>query len=116
MKPLTSEWTIKAEGDYATAEREYQAEPPNYDAVAFHCQQCVEKYLKARLVEAEITFPKIHDLTAILDLTIPLEPEWNELRVGLNSLTSLGIEVRYPGTIADKQDAEEALAVAKRVR
>ncbi|NJL91504.1 MAG: HEPN domain-containing protein [Coleofasciculaceae cyanobacterium SM2_1_6] len=27
---------------------------PNYDAVCFHAQQCFERYLKARLQEAEI--------------------------------------------------------------
>jgi hypothetical protein len=50
MKPITQEWISKAEGDFATAQRELQAqEMPNYDAVCFHCQQCIEKYLKAYL-------------------------------------------------------------------
>jgi HEPN domain-containing protein len=50
MKPITSEWVIKAEGDFATAERELRAtDNLNYDAVCFHAQQCAEKYLKARL-------------------------------------------------------------------
>jgi len=74
MKPLTSEWIRKAEGDFATAEREYLAESPNYDAVAFHSQQCAEKYLKARLVEVDIPFPKTHDLSVILDLILAVEP------------------------------------------
>jgi HEPN domain-containing protein len=43
MKPLTQEWVKKAEGDFATAERELRARKnPNYDAVCFHAQQCVE--------------------------------------------------------------------------
>jgi HEPN domain-containing protein len=50
MKPLTREWIDKAEGDFATARREIRIrKAPNYDAVCFHAQQCVEKYLKARL-------------------------------------------------------------------
>ncbi|MDZ4658120.1 MAG: HEPN domain-containing protein [Bythopirellula sp.] len=116
MKPLTSEWIRKAEGDFATAEREYLAESPNYDAVAFHSQQCAEKYLKARLVEVDIPFPKTHDLSVILDLILAVEPTWSELRSSLNALTSLGIEVRYPGMFADKEDADEALKVARNVR
>jgi len=63
MKPLTREWIDKAEGDYASAQRELRARKlPNYDAACFHAQQCVEKYIKTRLQEADIAFPKIHDL------------------------------------------------------
>jgi HEPN domain-containing protein len=50
MKPLTSEWVEKAEGDFATAKREIRVrKTPNFDAVCFHAQQCAEKYLKALL-------------------------------------------------------------------
>ena len=42
--------------------------------VCFHCQQSVEKYLKARLEEAAISFPKTHDLENLLMLLLPLEP------------------------------------------
>jgi HEPN domain-containing protein len=68
MKPLTAEWVAKAEGDFATACREAAvADGPNWDAVCFHAEQCAEKYLKARLVEAGVSFPKTHDLTVLLD-------------------------------------------------
>jgi HEPN domain-containing protein len=70
MTPLTQEWANKAEGDFATASRELRSrKSPNYDAVCFHAQQCLEKYLKARLQEAGIVFPKTHDLVASLGLT-----------------------------------------------
>ena len=37
MNPLTLEWVLKAEGDYATAGREVRARKnPNYDAACFH--------------------------------------------------------------------------------
>lgn len=46
---------------------EYRArKAPNYDAVCFHSQQCVEKYLKALLQEYNIAFGKIHDLPVLL--------------------------------------------------
>jgi HEPN domain-containing protein len=55
MNPITNEWIDKAEGDFATAQRELQVvNDANYDAVCFHAQQCIEKYLKARLQEAGI--------------------------------------------------------------
>ena len=51
MKPLTHEWSQKAEGDYTVAATLWQAESTVYDAICFHAQQCIEKYLKAWLVE-----------------------------------------------------------------
>ena len=57
MTPLTKEWVRKDEGDFATAERELAVtSAPNYDAVCFHAQQCIEKYLKARLQEVGVQF------------------------------------------------------------
>lgn len=56
MKPVTTEWIAKAEADYATMLRESRVEEnPNWDAVCFHAQQSAEKYLKAKLCEADIS-------------------------------------------------------------
>jgi HEPN domain-containing protein len=117
MKPETAEWIEKAEGDFRTAGRERKSpDYPNYDAVCFHAQQCAEKYLKARLIEAGKDFPKVHDLAAILSLVLPLEPSWESLREDLEQLTDIGVEVRYPGTNADLEDADEAMRTARHVR
>jgi HEPN domain-containing protein len=62
MKAATREWVDKAEADHAVAlllrrsRKKYSR-----DIVCFHLQQCVEKYLKARLEEAAIAYPKTHD-------------------------------------------------------
>ena len=79
-------------------------------------QQCAEKYLKARLVEENVDFPRTHDLVMILNLVLHLEPTWGHLRDELDALTALGVEVRYPGTVADLEDADEAIRTASRVR
>jgi HEPN domain-containing protein len=50
MNPLTLEWLDKADADLATAQRELRVRKnQNYDAVCFHAQQGVEKYLKGVL-------------------------------------------------------------------
>jgi HEPN domain-containing protein len=117
MKPLTQEWVNKAEGDFATASREIRArKAPNYDAVCFHAQQCVEKYLKARLQEEGIAFKKTHNLGALLDLLIPIEPSWNIFRSSLDSLTDAAVEVRYPGFSVDKKVAREMFKTCAEVR
>ena len=117
MKPLTQEWLEKAEGDFRTAGRELRAELlPKYDAVRFHAQQCTEKYLKARLQEISIPVPKIHDLTALLDLLRPQAPELESLRFALGMLTDYAVAVRYPGFSADQAVAEEVYSLCEQVR
>lgn len=117
MKRETLDWIAKAEGDFYTATRERDiVENPNFDAVCFHSQQCAEKYLKAKLIEESRSFPKIHDLDALLRLVLPLIPELASLDKGLRQLTSMAVEVRYPGMSADKEDADIALRVAKDTR
>ena len=117
MRSETGEWVSKAEGDLGTARRELQTpEHPNCDAVCFHSQQCAEKYIKARLVEGDTNFPKVHDLEALLDLVLPLEPSWSNLREDLQHLTDMAVEVRYPGVTADSEDAAEAVETAEKVR
>jgi HEPN domain-containing protein len=107
MKPITLEWVEKAEGDFASAKRELRArKSPNYDAACFHAQQCAEKYLKARLQEAEIPFPKTHDLTQLLNLLLPIEPLFENLRVFLVPLTSHAVNFRYPGEFSTKEIAK----------
>lgn len=49
MNATIKEWVDKATGDYHTASRELQvSHEPNFDAVCFHAQQCIEKLMKAR--------------------------------------------------------------------
>jgi HEPN domain-containing protein len=117
MLPITHEWLSKAEGDFATAERELGVKDnPNYDAVCFHAQQRAEKYLKARLQEASIFFGKTHDLTALLDMVLPVETTWETLRSDLQLLTAFAVSYRYPGDFADENDAGEAVAKCRKIR
>lgn len=110
MKRLALEWIAKAEGDFATVERESRARiRRNNDAICFHAEQCVEKYLKGRLAEAGIGFPKTHDLTVLLDLARLPEPMWEVFRGDFAFLTECAVKFRYPGESAKKKTATEAL-------
>ena len=117
MKPSTLEWVNKAEADFATALRELRARrQPNYDAACFHAQQCVEKYLKARLIEADIPFPRSHDLEEMLDLNLSEEPLWEVFRARLINLTSFAITFRYPGESATRDMAKLAVSNCQIIR
>lgn len=73
MNDTVNEWISKAEGDYATARRELRAaESPNFDAVCFHAQQCIEKLMKALLIRLGVVPPKTHDLVILDRLLTPV--------------------------------------------
>ncbi len=117
MKPLTREWVEKAENDWGSLHLEIRArKKPNYDAACFFAQQSVEKYLKARLVEADIFFKKTHDLSYLLELIAPVEPLWKAYERELRLLSDYGVEFRYPGASADLKIAKDALKVCKSFR
>ena len=109
MKPMTAEWVAKAEGDFAMLERESRArKDPSYDGICFLAQQCAEKYLKARLCEAGVAFGKTHDLVALLEQVLAVEPRWETYRADLAFLTDFAVAYRYPGESANRQRAMDA--------
>lgn len=117
MKPITLEWIDKAEGDWISAQRERRARKlPNFDAAAFHAQQCAEKYLKARLEEAGIPFGKTHNLIALVTLVLAVEPTWTILQSHLNALNVYAVAYRYPVFSASKADANDAVKACREVR
>jgi HEPN domain-containing protein len=117
MKPQTAEWVGKAEGDWNAANQLNRVRKnPNYDGVCFHCQQSAEKYLKARLEEAGITFARTHDLLVLHQLVLQAEPSWQGLQPPLISLNPFAVGYRYPGLTATKADAKAAIKDCKEVR
>ena len=88
---------------------------PNYDSVCFHCQQSVEKYLKARLEEAGINFPRTYDLIKLLGLAVTVEPQWVVLHPLVSVLNPYAIGYRYPGLTATKADAKAAIKDCREV-
>jgi len=117
MKPSTMEWIEKAEDDWDLAQRAYRARKrTHYDAACFNAQQCVEKYLKAKLNEASLIFDKTHDLAELLKQTSTVEPSWSSLQPQAIFLTDFAVLYRYPGKIATKAQAQRAIKDCREVR
>ena len=117
MTPPTAEWVTKAEGDFVAVSILRRSRKRNrYDTICFHCQQCVEKYMKARLNHARIAFSKTHDLEELLDLLASVEPLWVTMKPGLKLLSRFAVTVRYPGMFADNAKARDAYRVCNRFR
>jgi HEPN domain-containing protein len=116
MKRAIREWVRKAEADFLGAQKLSGAKPPLHDLVAFHSQQCVEKYLKALLEEQGLHIPRTHALDDLLQLLLPHHPKLNSLRRGVLFLTDFAVDPRYPGTGHRKREADSAVRWAGKLR
>jgi HEPN domain-containing protein len=117
MNGTVKEWVLKAEADFATAGRELQVTTaPNYDAVCFHAQQCVEKLMKALLIHVGVTPPRTHDLPVLEALLAPVCPGWSSAGQDLRFLTRASVDFRYPGEEADQGEARQAYEIAGSLR
>lgn len=117
MNGTVREWVDKGEADYVTAKRELAAvDGPNYDAVCYHAQQCIEKLMKALLIHCGVTPARTHNLMWLDKLLRPVAPDWSASEDELDFLTRAGVVFRYPGSAAEIDDANEAIAICGRMR
>lgn len=117
MKAETAEWVAFAEADFKAAGSLMRSRARNIsNIIGFHCQQCIEKYLKARLEEEGVPPPKVHSLTALLGLLLPKEPLWASFTPSLLLLNNYAVKFRYPGQIATRADARAALKACRSIR
>ena len=119
MNPLTLERGRKAETDYLVMKTVQQLSAPDiHDAICFHAQQCIEKYLKAWLQEANIRPPRAHNLNGLnvlLHLIVPAHPEWRAWRTDFAKFKPHAVDARYE-TFMTEADAEHAVRICTEVR
>jgi len=110
-------WLQKAKQDLLSAQILLRNVPPILETACFHCQQTVEKSLKAFLVWKKIPFEKVHNLTYLMDLCESQESEFAFFRDMAENLESYAVVIRYPSeNIAISQkDADEAISTAETI-
>jgi HEPN domain-containing protein len=115
---LVREWMHKAEHDLGMAELALESRPEYTDSICFHCQQAVEKYLKAYLVQLNIRFERKHNLGYLLDLINENKPVPEEIYDMVEKLEDYAVEVRYPDDWIEisLEEAQEAFELAKKVK
>ena len=115
---LGKEWVRKAEHDLGMAELALENKPDYTDSICFHCQQTVEKYLKAYLVFLDVRFEKKHSLSYLLDLINEKEEVSDEFYEMVEKLEGYAIETRYPDDWFEPtlEEAKEAHEIAKKVK
>jgi HEPN domain-containing protein len=99
LEDLVREWLQKARQDLDSAKFLSDMRPLPKDIIGFHCQQAVEKCLKAFLVLHDIEPPRSHDLLYLKKKCQSMERPSEIDDTILSRLNSYAVEHRYPGEI-----------------
>lgn len=111
-------WARIAEDDLRSAEYLLtMADDGPFNVICFLAQQSAENYLKSLLILHGIDFTKTHDLI-VLRNSVPSSVDLAVKPEELLVLNRYSIQPRYPGAWwpYSETDAEEAVAVARKVR
>ena len=84
--------------------------------MVFHAQQCIEKLLKARLIQLGQEIQKIHDLVALSIQLQTIDSQWSWNQESLADLSSGAVLARYPGFETSAEEAAELVALAAELR
>ena len=112
------QWLIHGDEDLKMASHALGlgAQSP-YRLIAYHAQQCAEKYLKAFLVYCGVDFPYTHNISTLLELCSE-RATWTAKLQEAEQLTLYSITTRYPGEDEEvtKAEAKRAIELAQKVR
>ncbi|AEJ62025.1 HEPN domain protein [Spirochaeta thermophila DSM 6578] len=119
MSEQVEKWLLKAEHDLIVARNESKIEGAPTDVICFHCQQAVEKYLKAFLTHHQVDMRRTHNIAELLTLCIEKDRDFEELKKRrIYELTIYAVQVRYPDDfyIPSPEETTEALTMAEYTR
>ena len=114
LEDFVREWTVKADNDLASATFLLDMRPVPMEIVGFHCQQAVEKYLKAYLVLNGVEPEKTHDLGLLLKRCEAFGTDFSQLSEACALLTDFSVKERYPGSSSlDLDTVAKSILLAK---
>jgi HEPN domain-containing protein len=110
---VVSEWISSALEDFGSAT--VLAKVPYYAPACYHCQQSVEKILKAYIIAKENILIKTHDLEDLINKCEKHTPDFGKFKDACEDLT-LYTTIRYPpfGNLTE-QDMLLALKDAQKI-
>jgi len=103
MKKLVEDWIALADKDLYAAEIMLKENYSLTNIVTFHCQQAIEKYLKAFIIENDIPLIRTHDLIKLNGMI----KEFKDLEINEENLIVINevyIDSRYPGELGFMHD------------
>ncbi len=112
------QWIDKADSDLGAAKILFIHLPNYKEAVAFHCQQAIEKYLKSYFVYLDHEFRPSHSLIYLLNQISQKDEFSEEYYQMVIKLEGFAVEFRYPNSkvIPTDEDLKEAIEIADKIR
>ncbi|VVB97052.1 HEPN domain protein [uncultured archaeon] len=115
MREIVREWIKKGESDFVAA-KTLSLQKGLENQTGFHCQQAIEKWLKAFLIEKGEEIRKIHDLMALVIDCEKYDPDFHEIEPLVDGISDFAVEFRYPGENATPEEAKDALNKTIKIR
>jgi len=112
------DWRILAERDISVADHLAATMTPlPTEAIAFHCQQAVEKYLKGALVILGEEPPFIHDLDKLCNMAVKFRPIFANVSSLCTIINYFSVQPRYDlGISLSEADMRLVLAHTKAIK
>lgn len=105
------EWIRFAEMDRDTVNILNKQIKKPYEIICYHCQQSVEKYLKACLIFYGYSVYKSHDLLELNELCAKSNSNFINIRKECSQLSDYAVETRYPFHTFDITEIEVKNAI-----
>lgn len=88
-----------------------------YRIIAYHSQQCAEKYLKAFLLYHDVDFPYTHNISTLIELCMPFVNLNDKLNTA-KELSKYAVAVRYPTDYLtlNKKETIRLIKIANKVK
>jgi len=114
---IVAEWLKIAKDDYDSALHLFNTRHPKpLEIICYHCQQAVEKSLKAFLCAKNIDTPKTHNTGLLCELCIEMDDGFTDFKEMCYDMIVFATRTRYPIQIEiEEQDAERALQQAEEI-
>jgi len=115
--PIVGDWIVKAEVDLKCAKILLEHDGGN-EAVAFHCQQSIEKLLKAIILYLYATLESGHSLLYLCKKVMMKISEFDKHLTGCIFVNQYYIETRYPNEnqiIVTNEEANKCIEIAENI-
>jgi HEPN domain-containing protein len=100
-----NEWMRKSKNDILCAQRLIELEPIILDYACFHCQQAIEKSLKAYLFFNKVDVEKTHNIILLLEQCSQFDSVFNNIEA--DNINKFAVDSRYPD-LSDLPELDEA--------
>lgn len=116
-KEVAKEWFVFADFDLESAVFLLKMKPKPLEIIAYHCQQCAEKYLKGFIAFHGGQIKKTHDLVVLNRECQKYDNSFKDIIDECINLTDYGVQVRYPFHIdIEEQDVDFAIRNTEKIK